>query len=287
MLVREVGPGIGAEIAGIDVRRLDEAGFAEVYAAFLRHSVIVIPGQEMTIEEFLAYSGRFGRVVPHITRRTRHPDHPALTVLGGNLIGPDGKVDEAVRARGEGWHTDTPYLAVPAKATQLLAREIPSYGGDTLFSSSYAAYDALPAALRERIEGLEASYRFGGRKGKGLDLLDPEERERPPVTHPVVKIHPETGRKSLYLGRGHLLGIVGWDEEASTALIEEVLGYTARPDNIYRHRWTVGDLVVWDNRCAIHSAAGGYPLNERRIHWRVTIMEPEGVAPNGAGAGDR
>jgi taurine dioxygenase len=290
MRLRQVAPNIGIEIREIDVRRLDEDGFAQIYQAFLRHHVVVIPDQELAIEEFLTYSRRFGHVQPHITRRTRHPDYPELTVLGANAVDADGKVDQAILARGQGWHTDTPYLARPAKATQLYARKIPSFGGDTLFANSYAAYDALPQVLKTRIESLEASYRFGGRQAKGLDLLDPEDQNRASVCHPLVKVHPETGRKSLYVSRGHILRIVGLDDAASEALIEELLGYAVQPDCDYRHRWTVGDLVIWDNRCAIHSAAGGYPIHEPRIHWRVTILDYDDrvdtMTERSAGAGE-
>ncbi len=191
-------------------------------------------------------------------------------VLGGQRKKDDGSIDQVVVARGEGWHTDTPYLAVPAKATQLYAIEIPSYGGDTLFANMYAAYEALPEPLKRRIAGRKASFKYSGKSGVSVALLDGP--PPPPVTHDIVQVHPETGRKSLYVNPIHTLGIVGMEEKESDELLEELYTYLVQPGCDYRHKWTVGDVVVWDNRCTIHSAAGGYPLNENRIHWRVTIM---------------
>ncbi|MEJ0017722.1 MAG: TauD/TfdA family dioxygenase [Acetobacteraceae bacterium] len=271
--VRPIKPLIGAEIFGVDLTNLSDADFEVIYQAWLDHHVLVIHGQKLGIEDFLNYSERFGPVEPHITKRTRHPVYPKLTVMGENKVQADGKVDEMVAKRGEGWHTDTPYLQEPAKATQLYALAIPSYGGDTLFASQYAAYDALPAALKARIANLNATYRYSGREGKNLGMLEPADRERPLTVHPVVRVHPETGRPALYVNPGHIMDIVGMERAEADVLLEELYKYSVLPEAEYRHKWQVGDVVIWDNRCLLHSAAGGYPLNEDRIHWRVTIME--------------
>src|SRR5262245_21364139 len=150
--VRRLGPQIGAEIHGVDVRKLDDTTFAEIYRAWLDANVVVIPGQELEIGEFLAYSQRFGVVHPHTSKMTRHPDYPEITLLGVNKFGADGALDMAIYRRGaEGWHTDGAYDEVPFKATQLYALAVPSRGGDTLFASMYAAYQALPFRLKERL----------------------------------------------------------------------------------------------------------------------------------------
>src|SRR4051794_2584297 len=143
--IHPVAPGIGAEITGVDLARINAGDFAKVYRAFLDHIVLVVRDQEFTIPQFLAYSARFGRPIPHVIKKTRHPDYPELNVMGEKLKG-DGSVDSSVLKRGEGWHTDTAFMPEPCKATQLYAREIPSFGGDTLFANMYAAYDALPRA---------------------------------------------------------------------------------------------------------------------------------------------
>jgi taurine dioxygenase len=272
--VVKMEPGIAAEVRGVTLNRISDEEFAVLYRAFLDNNVIVVREQELSIADFLGYSGRFGVLKPHISRKTRHPDYPELTVMGVNAVRSDGTVDQTVRTRGSGWHTDTPYEVEPAKATQLYGIEIPTEGGDTLFANMYAAYDALPDSLKERIEPLSARYAYGGRTRQGIDLLDPADQQRPPAEHRLVNVHPETGRKSLYVNPIHVLDVVGLPKEESDALLEELFTYMLQPGCEYRHTWQKGDVVIWDNRCSLHAAAGGNPLDQKRVHWRTTIMEP-------------
>jgi taurine dioxygenase len=271
--VRRLGPQIGAEIRGVDVKKLDDAGFTTIYRAWLDCNVIVVPGQELAIEDFLRYSGRFGRVQPHPSKMTRHPDYPEITLLGVDKFGPDGALNLAIYRRGaEGWHTDGAYDEEPFKATQLYALAVPSAGGDTFFASMYAAYEALPPRLKERLEGRRGAFTYGGRR-KATALLSEEDRDWTPVFHPIIRTHPETGRKALYFDPGKILRIEGLDEPESDALIEELTGRMIQPEGEYRHQWRKGDVVIWDNRCSYHKAAGDYPPEEDRIHWRVSIKE--------------
>ncbi len=264
---------IGAIATGVDVRALSDADWNALYDAWLDSIVLVVRDQTLSIEEFLAYSRRFGRLKPHRVKRTRHPDHPELTVIGVGTRTPDGKVDRAVYDRGGGWHTDSPWDTEICKATQLYAVAIPSYGGDTLFASMYDAYEALPESLKKRVENLKAEHVYGGRGRRGNELLEPDDRLRPPAVHPVVRTHEETGRKSLYANPYHILRIQGVGDAESEALIAELTDHMVATTAQYRHKWQVGDVVIWDNRCALHSATGGYPIEEKRIHWRVTIMQ--------------
>jgi putative 2-oxoglutarate oxygenase len=271
--VRRLGQQIGAEIRGVDVKTIDDASFATIYRAWLDYNVVVIPGQELQIEDFLRYSRRFGIVHPHPSKMTRHPDYPEITVLGINKFGPDGQLDLAIYRRGaEGWHTDGAYDQEPFKATQLYALAIPSTGGDTLFASMYAAYQALPERLAQRLDGRLGAFSYGGRR-KATALLNQEDRDWKPVFHPIIRIHPETGRKTLYFDPGKILRIEGVDAHESDALIEELTDCMIQPHAQYRHHWRVGDIVIWDNRCSYHKAAGDYPPDEDRIHWRVSIKE--------------
>jgi len=271
--VRRLGKQIGAEIHGVDVKTLDDAGFAAIYRAWLDHNVVVVPGQELEIDDFLRYSRRFGVISPHPSKSTRHPDYPEITVLGINKFRPDGALDEAIYRRGaEGWHTDGAYDAEPFKATQLYALAVPSRGGDTLFASMYAAYDALPSRLKQQLEGKKGVFTYGGRR-KATALLNPEDRNWTPVRHPIIRTHPETGRKGLYFDPGKILSIDGFEDAESDALIDELTGRMIQPDGEYRHRWRRGDIVIWDNRCSYHKAAGDYPPEEDRVHWRVSIKE--------------
>jgi taurine dioxygenase len=271
--VRRLGSQIGAEVRGVDVRTLDDAGFARIYRAWLDHNVLVVPEQTLTIEEFLRYSRRFGVVHPHPSKMTRHPEHPEITLLGVNKFAADGTLDMAIYRRGaEGWHTDGAYDAEPFKATQLYALAVPSRGGDTFFASMYAAYDALPARLRQRLAGRRGAFAYGGRR-KAVALLNEEDREWTPVFHPILRVHPETGRTALYFDPGKILAIEGLPEDESDALIEELTERMIPPGAEYRHHWRRGDIVIWDNRCSYHKAAGDYPPEEDRIHWRVSIKE--------------
>jgi len=221
----------------------------------------------------LRYSRRFGPVIPHPSKSTRHPEIPEITILGINKFDADGKINNAIYRRGaEGWHTDGAYNQAPFKATQLYALAIPSRGGDTLFANGYAAYDALPERLKRRLDGIKGAFAYGGRRG-GSQLLDKEDQDWKPVFHPIIRTHPETGRKSLYFDPGKIVYIVGADLKESDALIAELKGYMIQPDAEYRHRWRKGDIVIWDNRCSYHKAAGDYPPEEDRIHWRVSIND--------------
>ena len=271
--VRRLGPQIGVEIRGVDVKTLDATGFATIYRAWLDHNVAVVPDQDLQLDDFLRYSRRFGVVVPHPSKSTRHPEVPEITLLGVNKFGADGTLDMAIYRRGaEGWHTDGAYDQEPFKATQLYALAVPTTGGDTFFASMYAAYDALPPRLKQRLEGRQGAFTYGGRR-KATALLDPEDREWTPVFHPIVRTHPETGRRGLYFDPGKILRIEGLEAAESDALIDELTERMIQPDGEYRHRWRKGDIVIWDNRCSYHKAAGDYPPEEDRIHWRVSIKE--------------
>jgi taurine dioxygenase len=275
--VRRLGSQIGAEITGVDVRTLHDADFDIIYRAWLDHNVVVVPGQDLAIEDFLSYSRRFGLVVPHPSKSTRHPEHPEITVLGINKFGADGQLDMAIYRRGaEGWHTDGAYDEEPFKATQLYALAVPSRGGDTFFASMYAAYEALPPRIKTRLEGRKGAFTYGGRR-KATALLNEEDRDWTPVFHPIIRIHPETGRKGLYFDPGKILRIEGLEERESDALIDELTGLMIQPEGEYRHRWRKGDIVIWDNRCSYHKAAGDYPPEEDRVHWRVSIKEATGT----------
>jgi taurine dioxygenase len=250
--VRRLGPQIGAEVSGVDVRTLDDADFGIIYRAWLDYNVFVVRDQELTLPEYVRYSRRFGELELHPSKSTRHPEAPEVTFLGANKFDADGKLNMRIYRRGaSGFHTDGSYEQVPFKATQLYAVAIPSRGGDTYFASCYASYAALPDSLKQRLQG----------------------RNAPPALHPLLRTHPETGRPVLYFDPNKLLRIEGLAPEASESLIAELRTYMVQPGADYTHKWRKGDIVIWDNRCSYHKAAGDYPPEEDRIHWRVSIKE--------------
>jgi len=276
--IRKVSPRIGAEIQGVDVRNLDDAAFRAIYQAFLDHILIVVPGQDLTEQQFLDFSARFGELKAHITKKAHHPRHPFLLLMDNRI--EDTRTGEETRTAsprlvriGNVWHTDTSYDYIAAKATGMYAVNVPSTGGDTLFSNAYLAWDTLPEHLKQKLEGRSATYVYGGRLKRQQDRMEESEKGRPPAVHPLVQVHPETGRTSLYFNDGQITSIIGMETAESDAVIAELAAHTASADGDYRHKWRRGDVVLWDNRCSIHCATGDYPANERRTNWRSTIME--------------
>jgi taurine dioxygenase len=270
--LRKLASALGAEITGVDLASASNAMLDRLYDDFLAHSVLVIRDQALTPEQFVAFGERFGVVQPHTVTRNRHPDDDKITIIG-SMMGEQAAPDRTVVMRGVGWHTDLAFEAVPAKATALYAREVPSIGGDTLFASMYAAYDALPVRLRERLDSSIGVLKYGGRTSHGTEILTDAQRAKPPVHHAAVRVHPETGRKALYVTPYHSLGFVGMARAESDAILDEIFAqHLVRPEWEYRHKWRAGDVVIWDNRCLVHSATGDYPLDQRRHLWRVCIM---------------
>lgn len=272
--IERLTPKVGAIATGVDVRTMDDATFEVLYQAWLDCNVLVVRGQDLRMDEFLAYSRRFGVIEPHPSKSTRHPDCPEITLLGVNKFDAGGKLNMDIYKRGgQTWHTDGAYDQVPFKATQLYAVAVPSRGGDTLFASMYAAYDALPAPLKAAVEGRTGAFVYGGRNSDNA-LLNPEDRNKPPALHPLVRTHAETGRKALYFDPGKILRVEGLGQAESDALIDQLTEHMIEPSSEYHHKWQKGDIVIWDNRCAYHKAAADYPPEEDRIHWRVSIKEP-------------
>jgi taurine dioxygenase len=271
--IRKMGPQIGVEITGVDVKTMDEADWNKIYQAWLDHNVMVVRDQDLTIPDFIRYSERFGPVIPHPSKSTRHPEHPKITLLGVNKFDAEGKIREEIYRRGaEGWHTDGAYNQSPFKATQLYALAVPSRGGNTLFANAYGAYDALPPRLKERLDGVMGAFAYGGTRGKAK-LLDAADQDWAPVFHPIIRTHPETGRKSLYFDPGKICYLVGIEGQEGDDLIDELSTRMVAPEAEYHHVWKKGDIVIWDNRCSYHRAAGDYPPEEDRIHWRVSIND--------------
>jgi taurine dioxygenase len=186
----------------------------------------------------------------------------------------EGGKPTGIRRAGENWHSDMCYTARPPRGTMLYAHEIPTlYGlplGDTEFASAAAAWEALPAAMQKLLDGKRAVFDFRGRK-RALTPTREEIERNPPVTHPIVRTHPHTGRKCLYVMRDDCTGIEGLDEEEAAALICALADHIAKPAFIYRHQWRVGDLLLWDNRCSSH-ARTDFPSTERRLLLRTTVQ---------------
>ena len=268
--IHRLGARIGAEIRGVDVKALDDAGFAAIYRAWLDANVVVVPGQDLQIEDFLRYSRRFGVVHPHPSKMTRHPDHPEITLLGVDKFGPDGALDMAVYRRGaEGWHTDGAYDQEPFKATQLYALAVPSTGGDTLFASMYAAYDALSEPMKRLLEDCTAIH-DGEHVYRGRYGVKDEGKAFPKAEHPVIRTHPVSGRKALFVNSGFTTRIVQLKRPESDAMLQFLFRHIETPEFQCRFRWQERSVAFWDNRCVQHHAMWDYYPQRRHGH-RVTV----------------
>lgn len=278
MQVTKLGRALGAEIAGIDLsRELPAAKFADIVAAFHEHEVVVFRDQRLTPEQHIAFGRRFGEIDVNVRSRFHKPGYPELLVVS-NIV-ENGK-SVGVTDAGRYWHSDHCYLEAPSRCSLLYAHEVPVRDGitlgDTQFASATAAYDALPAEIKRRLEGLRAvnsySYTYE-RKVREFDRtpLAKEAREAPPdVTHPVVRTHPYTGRRCLFVNEGYTTRIEGLPREESDRMLAFLLEHAVRADFVYRHSWRVGDLLLWDNCAVQHKAVFDYPPLRRRME-RITI----------------
>jgi taurine dioxygenase len=247
---------LGADIRGVDLQRLDDAGFAAIKRAWLTHKVLRLRGQSIDDDALADFSRRFGPLdrAP-ITRsgRPHQPTRPEVTVISNIVV--NGEPIGGLGAGEAEWHTDMSYNEVPPDASVLYGIEVPEGHGDTWFSDMEAALDALPADMRERIANLtckhDATRNSAGDLRAGYkEHYTPE--ELPGALHPLVRTHPETGRKSLFLGRRRNAHVMGLPHAESQALLDELWAFATRPEFTWVQKWKKGDVLIWDNRCVMH-----------------------------------
>ncbi|MBV9736234.1 MAG: TauD/TfdA family dioxygenase [Acidisphaera sp.] len=275
-------PGVGAEVRGVDLRRVDDALFAAIHRAWVDHAVLLFRGQTLSDDELIAFSRRLGPLdfapVQEAGRRFVE-GHPELYVVSNVMV--NGEPIGSLGAGEAVWHTDMSYLDDPPKASLLYALEVPPEGGDTWFCDMYAAYETLPEDLRRRVDGLrlkhDGTYNSGGYVRQGVEATD-DPRRSPGAVHSVVCTHPESGRRALYLGRRRNAWLVDLDLEESETLLDALWAHIARPELAYRHRWRVGDLVLWDNRCTMHRR-DPFDAASRRVMHRTQVKGESRPAP--------
>jgi len=268
------GAALGAEVRGIDLRRLDEAAFARVVHAWHDYSVLLIRDQLLNDQELIAFSRRLGDLDWAPIQETGRRFVEGLPEI---YIVSNVKVNgEPIGSLGDGeavWHTDMSYLDVPPKASMLYALEVPPSGGNTSFCTMYGVYEALPSPLKERIAGLkikhDGTYNSGGYVRQGVTPTD-DPLTSPGAIHPLVCRHLDTGRRMLYLGRRRNAYLAGLGLAESEALLNELWAFVDRSEFAWEHVWRVGDLVLWDNRCTMHRRDAFDP-NSRRIMHRTQV----------------
>jgi alpha-ketoglutarate-dependent 2,4-dichlorophenoxyacetate dioxygenase len=280
--VTPLHPHIGAEIGGVDLTRaVPPDDFAETEAAFRRHAVLVFPGQPITDEQQMAFSRLFGPLETSPEYAGSQKSRLARREIADvSNLDPEGRVMSADDKRllfnrgNQLWHTDSSFKHVPARCSLLSAREIPPSGGETEFADLRAAYDALPEEKKRQLDGLVAEHSiFRSRSLIGFTEFNADiQRELPPVQQLLVRTHAGSGRKTLYLA-SHASHIVGWPVEAGRKLIEELVAFATQPRFVYQHRWRVGDLVMWDDRCTMHRGRPYDDTKHRRDMHRTTVSD--------------
>lgn len=272
--VRPLTPTLGAEIAGLKLAEgVSDEVFQAIYRAFLRYQVLLFPPENIPPDRQVAFARQFGEVQIHVMNQYHADGFPELYRLSN--LDAEGRPNGRHPDRGTlEWHTDGSWSRVTGQATIIYGEVMPDVGGETHFCDMYGAYERLDANWKSRIAGLRAVHNldFSRTRRHGEDPMTPEQRlARPPVDQPIVRTHPETGRKCIYLG-DHAEYIVGMPYAEGRALIEELNALAVHPDLTYEHKWQAGELLLWDNRCVMHRATAYDPATQRRVIRRCTVL---------------
>jgi alpha-ketoglutarate-dependent taurine dioxygenase len=274
----------GAEIEGLDLKMPVSPELRKALnAEFAKFHVLVFRDQKLTAAEFAHAGEIFGDLMSHHHKDVRDSGHPEVYIVRNEKVAPG-----EYRIQGGSFHTDHSNHPIPPKATALHPVSLPSYGGDTQFVNMHNAYDDLPEAMKRRIEGLKAVHvfesKFSPRKLRPLDEKSSNELP-PPGIHPLVRVHPENGRRALYMNPVRIEAIVGMPEKEALDLVAELMAHATQKKYEYRHKWRYGDMVIWDNRSVMHQANGDYDMNEVRHLHRIMVKgepviaaQPETVA---------
>jgi taurine dioxygenase len=266
-----LSPHTGAEVRGIDLRTsIDIAVRERLNRAFVEHSVLVIRDQNLSAPEFLQAMQLFGNIFPQHNSRFQVPECPMIHYISNQ----DKFEDGTIYIPGEGYHTDHSNDAKPPKATALHAVKLPKSGGDTQFINMHEAHGALPERTKKRIDDLKARHVYQSRHSKRKLMSLSEERRKIVAEfaiHPLVRTHPESRRKALYINPIRIEEIVGMEDSEALPLLDELLEHSTQLTFEYRHRWKSGDVVIWDNRCLMHKANGDYPVDQVRYLYRLML----------------
>jgi len=275
--LRPLSHSLGAEVCGIDVtRNFSAPEFAEIRQALLDHGILLFRDQNISREQHIEFSRRFGELDRHDKLpRDRHPEYPELLMVT-NEPKPSGAPSDS-RYTGRVWHSDMSFTLVPAMGSLLRSFTVPPVGGDTMFANMTMAYDYLSAGMKKMIDTLHGVHS----PQRKIADLSPERaaedrRLNPPIAQPVVRVHPETGRKALYIGE-KVKRFADMTEEESRPLIKYLCEHATRPEFVYRHQWRANDILMWDNRCTMHIALADFDETQRRHLERTTV----GGTPSG------
>ena len=273
--LRKLSYALGAEVCDTNVAApMSETQFGDIYQEFLDNGILLFRDQDITREQHIEFSRRFGELDKHESLpRDRHPKHPEL-LLVTNEPNADGTPSNS-RYTGRQWHSDMSFTLVPSLGSLLKSYAVPEVGGDTLFANMTLAYNTLSDGMKKLIADLHGIQLAGTRKinhaPTGLERLEEQKKLNPPIAQPVVRVHPETGKKALYLG-DKVKRFDGMTEEESLPIIKYLNAHATRSEFLYRHQWRKNDIVVWDNRCTMHQALGDFDERQRRHMERTTVL---------------
>ena len=273
--VRPIDGPLGAEVFGLDLSRpLSDDDFAVLHRAHLDHHLLIFRDMQITPAQQVAFSRRFGPLQIHVLRQFQLPSDPEVLIIS-NI--KENNQPIGLGDAGHFWHSDLSYKEIPSLGSMLHAQELPKDGGDTLFANQHTAWEALPQALKDKIAHLTAEHSYLAKYAElqrrnpwRPNLTQAQIDEVKPVVQPVVRVHPETGRRALFVSEHFTTRIVGLPQDESDALLAELFDYGTRPEHVYRHQYQPHDMVFWDNRSLMHLAAG-CPEDQRRKLYRTTI----------------
>lgn len=276
MQVKKLAYGCGAEVTGVDLRKeLPQAMINAIRAAWLEHLVLVFPGQDISIEQHIAFSRHFGELELHPVKDFQNDRYPEIIEITNRVI--DGKPSETGEV-GRNWHSDGAYTTRPPTGSLLHCRALPEYGGNTWFTSMVMAYDTLSPKMKLIVEDLEVVndlnyyYQQKGIGPRQAQKVEDDARRIPPVIQPMVRVHPETGKKALYLNEAVTRQIAGLSIDEGAGLLQYLFKHSVRAEFTYRHYWRLHDIVFWDNRSVMHLAPKDYDSDQIRHMCRTTLV---------------
>lgn len=274
LTIKPLSDALGADVAGLDTRaEISDADLAQLNDAFMEHHLLCIRSAPLSAPEFARVARHFGEPQLQLLRDQRTGDAPEVSILESTYKTPEAKPDDLTMVRLSGWHTDDSYFETPAKATVLQGLAIPSSGGQTRFSNTRRAYDELPDAMRDKIDHKQAIHAYDTRRAtaRARALSDAELKETRDVTHPLVRTHEDSGKRAIYFNPNRTDRVVGMEAAESDGLLDEIHAWIIKPEYQYHHDWTVGDILLWDNRCLVHSVNVDFPVGEERRHQRILL----------------
>jgi len=272
--INALSDALGAEVIGLDLTLpAKKSDIAAIRSAFLEYHLLCIRGNPLDAQNFARVARYFGEPQAQLKRDQRVEGLPEVSILESTYKSAQDKPDDLSNVRLSGWHTDDSYFAIPAKATMLQAIAIPKTGGETRFCNTRKAYEDLPEEMKARLDGLQAVHSYDTMRApaRAPERTEIEKQETPDVVHPLVRTHDHTGKKAIYFNPNRTDRVVGMDRASSDELLDWLHQHIKQPKYRYDHSWRHGDILLWDNRCLVHSVNTDFPVGQPRVHQRILL----------------